>query len=330
MPNFEYSPYKAVHHLDALKAGNPVSACWLITHRCNQKCEGCYNYKGDDFDPASEPNLRDLKRVALELKDLGVKAISLTGGEPTLHKHFHKFSKFLLDEGFDVGLITNGTTIVDWQPDILSRFKYIRISINAMRPETYEMVCKHNPMMYWERIKHYLSTFKAKGCWLGSSMILRPSVLYDITHFAQWSKDAGFDTCRFGYMIEKPGLFQYTPGQKGVIKEQLASISELSDETFHIYPFLDRMKLSSEKDFSHCYASDLVVVISADLSLYRCGPKQNDPNAMLGNLREQSLGDIWESRGSQDVSHCQVCWANSKNIFMQYLMEPNPKHINFV
>jgi organic radical activating enzyme len=67
-----------------------------------------------------------------DLKKRGLKAVILTGGgEPTLYPQFNELVQWIKrDQGLNVALITNGTTSERFEPETLSCFSWVRVSVN--------------------------------------------------------------------------------------------------------------------------------------------------------------------------------------------------------
>jgi radical SAM protein with 4Fe4S-binding SPASM domain len=85
----------------------------LITHRCNQSCEFCF----DASNVLCASNLEDMNLETLDAVLTSLKAsvtnpeafnITLSGGEPTIHPRFIDMVARVSDAGFPVTILTNG------------------------------------------------------------------------------------------------------------------------------------------------------------------------------------------------------------------------------
>lgn len=329
MKHTEYSPYKAVHHVDRLKEKRPVLCYWLITSRCNHDCPVCINKYYENFVPNTELGLDALVDLARQMKELGVQALSLSGGEPMLYHRFEELMEAILDLGFDVGIISNGTLIGDVGLDLLSRCKWIRFSVNAMGKESFTRVHRAEPVGYWQKLERALPKLKANGCVVGSSFLVQPANIGDMVAFLSWSKAAGFDTARFSYVRKKSGDIVYSDQEKAAIEEAIQRGSEHAGNGFCIFGLSSRLSLSREKRFDHCYMEDLAFCVAADGKVYRCCSLQHRQLGLIGSVRENSLSYIWSGRDPVDPAKCPMCWHSTKNEFMDYLMS-EPLHVNFV
>ncbi|MEO1009098.1 MAG: radical SAM protein [Planctomycetota bacterium] len=96
--------------------------------RCNLSCDYC-SVTHRTFH--STIPLETIQDYVTKLKSRGLKAVILTGGgEPTVYKHFNELGEWLLDEGLDLALITNGTQFKRVSDRILDGLSWLRISMN--------------------------------------------------------------------------------------------------------------------------------------------------------------------------------------------------------
>jgi len=80
-----------------------------VTKNCNLNCKTCTSNQTN----APDINLRKVKNIIKECKDLNIKAIRFTGGEPLLNKNIDKILKLAKKNGLYVLLNTNATIIND-------------------------------------------------------------------------------------------------------------------------------------------------------------------------------------------------------------------------
>ena len=91
---------------------NTPPLVWLeITKHCNLKCPHCYIDGGEKRE--HELSTDEIIAVIDDLADMGVWAIALTGGEPTLHPDFAFFVQHARSRGLLVGIATHGLHLTD-------------------------------------------------------------------------------------------------------------------------------------------------------------------------------------------------------------------------
>lgn len=85
---------------------------WHITDKCDQRCKHCYIYAGEDNVCQQELELEVLERILIDFliscKKLDVEPfISVTGGDPLLHKNAWEFFEMLHDRNVHFGILGN-------------------------------------------------------------------------------------------------------------------------------------------------------------------------------------------------------------------------------
>ena len=89
-----------------LVAFDPVVATLVVTENCNGRCLTCNYWKKQSTD---ELSLDEIFHVLTELRSLGVRGISITGGEPLLRKDLPEIVRACSSLGLtEVQLLTNG------------------------------------------------------------------------------------------------------------------------------------------------------------------------------------------------------------------------------
>jgi len=100
---------------------------WLVTSRCNLSCSHCYlgDSGSEDFPP-------DLIRTLLDqFSDMQGLRILVSGGEPTLYRHFGLLNEVIADYPVRSVLLTNGLLLDDKLVSEL-RFHEVQISLDGM------------------------------------------------------------------------------------------------------------------------------------------------------------------------------------------------------
>jgi len=85
---------------------SPLLVWFEITRRCNLSCPHCYIDAGQPRE--GEMTSSEILRLLEEMADMGVWAVTFTGGEPTMHPDFARFVQFARSKGLLVGIATNG------------------------------------------------------------------------------------------------------------------------------------------------------------------------------------------------------------------------------
>ena len=95
---------------EGLRTG--LAAVFVRLHGCNLRCSYCdsmYAVTGDDYRQMS------CDEILETVRSFGVKAVTLTGGEPLLHAGVGELLHSLSEGGFLVNVETNGTVPCKWR-----------------------------------------------------------------------------------------------------------------------------------------------------------------------------------------------------------------------
>ena len=115
-----------------------------ITSRCNERCVHCYLPNkpaiGGDIDKLFMFDILD------QLKELGTLGVTITGGEPLLHKNFCEILTYARKNDFVVSVLSNGVLL---SSDIIqclkeARINQIQISLYSMKAEEHDAITNVN------------------------------------------------------------------------------------------------------------------------------------------------------------------------------------------
>jgi len=98
---------------------HPLRMCvWELTLRCNARCRLC----GSSADTArpGELSTGECVDLAKEMVDLGLRTVTLSGGEPLLRHGFDEIATFCVKSGVRTDIVSNGLLIDD---DMAARLK---------------------------------------------------------------------------------------------------------------------------------------------------------------------------------------------------------------
>jgi cyclic pyranopterin phosphate synthase len=151
-----------------------------ITNRCNIKCFYCHH---DGAIPQEyEMTPLEIERIAKIAKNLGIKKIRLSGGEPLVRKDIVNIVARISALGFkDVSLTTNGTLLEEYsQPLKDAGLNRVNVSFDTLNPETYRFITKSN---YLERVKKGIKKAVEIGLY---PVKVNMVVMRDLNHQEVW------------------------------------------------------------------------------------------------------------------------------------------------
>jgi len=115
----------------------PKFLIWLVTTKCNLKCSHCYAAKFAD----GELSLEEKFSVVRDAVQTGIKEINLTGGEILLHKDGLKLINYIAEQGMDLNVFTNGTTLSEKVVKELAKNEvFVLLSLDGAKKESHEQI----------------------------------------------------------------------------------------------------------------------------------------------------------------------------------------------
>ncbi|MDR0710641.1 MAG: radical SAM protein, partial [Spirochaetaceae bacterium] len=112
-----------------------------LTSKCNERCVHCYiphENKISDIDDAFFYDVLD------QCRDMGLLNLTLSGGEPMLHKHFPDFLHKAKEYDFSINILSNltllnGEIVAEMKANRLSS---VQVSLYSMKPEVHDSITK--------------------------------------------------------------------------------------------------------------------------------------------------------------------------------------------
>jgi len=109
-----------------------------LTDRCNLRCFFCMP-EGQEYEFLKREEIlsfEEIARVVRIVKNLGVKKVRLTGGEPLLRRHLEKLVGMIREEVEDIALTTNGLLLKEKIKDLFfAGLKRVTVSLPSLRDE---------------------------------------------------------------------------------------------------------------------------------------------------------------------------------------------------
>jgi organic radical activating enzyme len=112
---------------EGFNTGRPVTFVRLFG--CNLNCAWC-DSRFNEYEELSAAE------IVAQVQDFGVKSVIITGGEPTRHDNLLSLARLFKEQGYWVGLETNGVNGLSEEAETL--FDYIAVSPKAAQRILYE------------------------------------------------------------------------------------------------------------------------------------------------------------------------------------------------
>jgi MoaA/NifB/PqqE/SkfB family radical SAM enzyme len=264
----------------------PVTCEIDPSNKCPLNCSFCM-FKRYLKASQAELNYDTYLRLIYELKTLGTSSITFTGGgEPLMHPKFQDMVRGAISLEFEVGLVTNGVLLKKLSFDILEKFKFIRVSLDAGNRETYQTVKGDD--CFEKVVKNIERATKANST-VGISYVVTPQNKHTIEDAIELSEELNV-----AYIQVKPAIIDGEP---------FRDYEDPSGKK------LIRTPRFSPKDKLPCQIAQLVGIVTADASVYYCCQSRGLLHRRLGSLNSESFKELWTKRMNFHVSRkeCSPC-----------------------
>ena len=296
----------------------PFSAIIEITDNCNLKCIHCYRgIKNKTFwtEQSFENTLR-------QLRDLGTLHLTITGGEPLVHKSFEKFLDLADHYGFAITIQTNATTGF---LRLIEKLKHlaiedISISLYSIDPSVHDAITKINgshrktiETIKELRLKNLPVTINCP--------VMKQNKLQvrAINNFAKSIKA----NCNFSFkIIHSSDINKDTASLNCFSSKMLFNL--MTDHDIRLYNNIIRKINFSQSRQHYCDAGFRSITIDAQGNVLIC----NAFRKFCGNVEHTHISDIWEN--SLELTHWRKKTSlindKCKNCNCYAYCEPCPAH----
>jgi len=311
----------------------PIKIQWELTYRCNLRCKHCHLWKVKD---EVRLPLKKVKEILSELRTLGGRYVSFSGGELFLLNEAYEVLSHAKSLGFKVAANSNGWLMNEKNAQRLAQtgIDSIFFSLDGPR-EIHDWIRGVDGA--WERVLAAIENVKKAG--------ERPKVFVNITlnkknlpylhDTVRLAVEKGADgvTTEPVHRIEK-----YSPEEDlGLTREDIPLLKEQIDSILRDFPsylphFHDYLRMfpafiedpERVKKSFRCIATFFSVQIHPNGDVHPC------PVAFkkIGNLQEKSFKEIWFSREAEDLrreikaGNHPPCWftcVGPANLYLSYV-----------
>lgn len=266
--------------------------------RCNFRCPYCYVPADSYF--KDELSVTESQDVLAQAKAMGARRIIILGGEPSIYPHIHEMIDFILDQGMDVEMFTNGSAITeDFAGWLFERRVRVVMKMNTFDPELQDRLsgrpgASRTIARGLERLRR--AGYPSEAAFMAVSTIICRQNLPELTRLWCWLRDQGIAPY-FEIITPQANarhnqwLFVAPPELKALFEELARIDRERYGRTWDIQPPLVGNRCLRHQ-FSCLVTSrgDVTPCVGIDLP--------------LGNVRQQPLKTIIEnSRVLKDLKN---------------------------
>lgn len=299
---------------------------------CDLACPGCIS--GDllnQKNPLDRGFSKDkMKEITEDIIKLKVSAVILIGGgEPLGHPSTIELIKKLGENNVQVGLTTNGTLMGRYIDIIADHVSWTRVSMDAATDEMFKNLrpTKTGQSKFNIVIDNMKKLAQKKKGILGYSFLIRTKAdglienpagsnigliehtnVYEIYDAAKLAKEIGCD-----YFELKPSyddfhqIVMHSEKDMMTARSELEKCKKLEDQNFRVLESvmldsaLNREKIGHQKKtYTKCRSAELRTLITPS-GCYVCPYFRGEHSKKIGDLRFQTLNEMWNGKRRNDV-----------------------------
>lgn len=289
-----------------------------ITGKCNERCIHCYIPHGNKIKTLKSKYIYDVLKQCWEMNVLH---ITLSGGEPMLHKDFPEILRVCREYNFAVSILTNLTLLTD---DILDEIKLngalgVQTSLYSMDATVHDSITKMTGS--FTKTKSAISKLIAYDIPLQISCPIMKKNKESYQDVIQWAKERGL-----GISEDYALIAEYDHSNKNInarlSTDEVGVI--LEENSLRDKGYLNKLRKeylsreTTDPEAPVCSVCHFSVCIAENGNVYPCAGWQD---CVLGNIKKTSLREIWyhsekgnylRSLQKKDFPQCMQC--DSQNI----------------
>jgi radical SAM protein with 4Fe4S-binding SPASM domain len=271
-----------------------------ITNKCNLNCKHCGSTKNND-----ELSVEAIKTLLSDLNE--VKHISITGGEPTLHKDIVEIVK-LCSAKCNTSIITNATCSEKLLREIIDAgIDLISFSVDGL-PKTHDEIRNKKVSINMFRLINVAKWYVE----ISAVTTVTKQNINELREIRSWLFENGFDRWQLQLgipygnmtkenMIEPKQIIDIIK----VAHETQSLIVDLADCVGYYSKLEHEVRTKNNCAWSGCQAGKSVLGILANGDVVGC-TSIRDKNFIEGNIYNESIKDIWQNKFNALRNLCQA------------------------
>ncbi|MGD9492356.1 MAG: radical SAM/SPASM domain-containing protein [Bacteroidales bacterium] len=284
-----------------------------IISKCNERCLHCY-IPHESKEGQIDPDL--FFSILKQCIDMRMVHLTISGGEPMLHKNFCDFLRRIKKHNFSVNILSNLTLL---NGDFIKEMKAnpllgVQVSLYSMDPSIHDEITQKKGS--FEMTRNGILELVKNNIPLQISCPILKQNRNNYSEVIQWAKSLKIQVgddygiiARYDHTKQNLSCRLTIHEVKEVIKDKIANNSEFINQ---IVLAAEKKKNISPSDFV-CSVCNSSICISESGDVYPCAGWQD---YVVGNIKDNSLKDIWENSKkvqylrnlrNQDFPKCIEC-----------------------
>lgn len=204
-----------------------------LTDRCNLNCHHCFSGRHGG---RTELPLALIERVLDEARACGFDAVSLTGGEATIHRQFLAIVAAISARGYTFSLNSNGWNFGKLYPQLLpyrDQLRTITFSLDGASASIHDQLRGQGS---FQRTLQAMSICFIQQIPFGINMVVTAHNRHELAAMARLATTVGAQALRFGHLMPVPLTtdrgWDLAPWERKVVERQatLTLVQELTAE----------------------------------------------------------------------------------------------------
>jgi len=273
---------------------SPVFSILECTSRCNFHCPHCYLGKKN---PAQDLNLDIIYSLLIQLQEMKVRSVLLTGGEICLRDDLKEIITFAYRLGLKIEMSTNGSLLSRWIDVVDKYVDKIQITLYGFSKETY-LRFSNNPNTLNEVISVIEEIRKKNPETLLLTFTLTPYNYQDVVYFLRFVREKNIKhkigrTLPIGLALKDKNLLPNSCYSLFISRFEKKYLKENS------FPFRTRV----------CPLDRITVLSNGKVTI--C-PLSRTPKLIFGDIYHRTLKEIWYEKmrpsfASFSVDNLEIC-----------------------
>lgn len=268
-------------------SNSPVSVCWEITSRCNEKCEFCFR---DLRNKASDRNR--YMEIFKKILESNVKKVTFSGGEPLLIDDLPDLLEVAKLSGLITSITTNGILLKQKWDQIKKFTDWVTLPIDGGNINIQDSMTRGTGHL--ANVVSLVNMIKNDNVSVKINTVISSINKNDLIHIAELINKL---------QVQRWKIFQFLPLRGYAISNRAKF--EISDEEFHKV-IKDVMPLLENKSLEWITIADRDYLNNNYFTILQEGTVRasvNNKDIIIGNVLEQDISEIWMSPYFDHAKH---------------------------